>query len=517
MNDTPARYWLGRFTPGHANTAHAAAFSADLARIEEALAQGHTLATTDSPPDGILRIHADAALQGAHAPLVVMDDKLWLYRTFQAEAGLARRLLLRLNHPPLPEPACPASRLDGLLPAQRRAVHHALTHRLTLINGGPGTGKTHTLARIVAILRTLSPELRIALAAPTGKAAKRMSESFAKATGQTLNALTVHRLLGITRTPVPQHNAEHPLPYDLVIIDEASMLSLELAHHLLAALAPDTRLILIGDAAQLAAVEPGAVLHDLCRHPLLESHTVTLTDGQRYTQDSPIGRLAHSVLHGGAMAPLIAQHPELIWHYSAADTHNRLFAPWQDYILALQNHADPDTCLAAFNEYRILCAGHHGALGTVSLNRAMRLAHLRALGISATQHWYPGKPVMITENDHANRLYNGDIGLCLGTGRALQLHFPDRDPLPVERISPAQLQDAYAMTVHKSQGSEYTHIALALDHSSFAHLSRELLYTGITRARKHITLYSAALPDAAPTIRSTGLGILLDRLHHTAK
>lgn len=505
-----ADYWQNRFTPD----THDPEFAADLARIDDALAQGHTIAQTPSSADGRLRVRIADALAQHAAPLVTDAGKLWLYRTFYAEAELARRLLTRLQSAPLPAPADLAPHVAGLYPAQQNAVRHALTHAITLINGGPGTGKTHTLARLVAYLQAQTPAPRIALAAPTGKAAKRMSDSFTRATGQTLDAYTLHRLLGIGSRPEPHYHAAHPLPYDLVLVDEASMLSLELAHHLFAALAPHTRLILIGDAHQLAAVEPGAVLHDLCRHRLLQNHLVTLTAGQRFSRDSGVGQLADAVLNDdhARCAALFADHPDLHHHRPDADTHAQLFAPWHDFIQALRNHAVPETCFAAFDRYRILCAGHHGALGTRRLNQAMRLAHLRALNLTTTQTHYPGKPVMITQNDYANQLYNGDIGLYLPDGDTLRLHFPDRAPLALERLNPAHLQDAYAMTVHKSQGSEFTHIALALDPTGHKHLSRELLYTGITRARERISLYSTHIPAAPPIERSTGLDILLNRL-----
>lgn len=512
MTDALARYWQQRYTPNR----HDPDFAADLARIAEAQAAGHTLAHSASPADGTLRISLHDALGGSVAPLVLADGKLWLYRTFHAEATLARHLLARLREPLLPEPAGLASQLDGLYPAQQQAVRHALTHTFTLINGGPGTGKTHTVARLVATLQQLAPDLRIALAAPTGKAAKRMGEALGHLLPDPAQsaAQTLHRLLGIGHDNIPRHHAGRPLPYDLILLDEASMLSLELAHHLFAALTSATRLILIGDAGQLAAVEPGAVLHDLCRHPLLAAHTVTLATSRRFAETSGIGQLARAVQAGerDTLHSLFAEHPDLEWRTPGPDSHDQLFAPYQPYISALQQSAPPDTCFDAFNRYRILCAGHHGALGTERLNHAMRHAHLRALNLATSQHWYHGKPVMITANDYANHLYNGDTGLCLESGGKLQLHFPDRPPLPLERLNPAQLQDAYAMTVHKSQGSEFAHIALALDAHSRKHLSRELLYTGITRARQTLTLYSATLDAPPPIERSTGLDILLNQL-----
>lgn len=512
-----ARYWQSRFAPQSDDPD----FAADIAAIREALAQGHTLAHRQVPAiaDGRLRISLDQALNGDIAPVVSEGDQRWLYRIFRAEADLARHLIIRLGR--LAANIDPSPFLQGLRPAQQQAVLHGLTHRLTLINGGPGTGKTYTVARLVAAIRAENPDIRLALAAPTGKAAQRMSESLAAALGSSHDAQTLHRLLGIGSHGQPQYHAERRLPYDLILIDEASMLSLELARALFAAAAPESRLILLGDADQLAAVEPGAVLHDLARHPLLAPYIVTLTDSQRFAGDSGIGRLAAAVLAGDhdAADTLLGEHPDLARHASAS--HEALFAPYVPYLQALRDNASIESCFAAFAHYRILCAGRHGALGVTAINRAMRLAHLRALQRPAHSAWYHGQPLIVTRNDYANQLYNGDIGLCLQSGDDLRLHLPDREPLPLSRLNPAHLDSAYAMTIHKSQGSEFDHVALAFDPASRAFASRELLYTGITRARRRLDIYAAratlAHAVATPTRRSTGLDILLSRLAPTGK
>ena len=511
MTQALAHYWHSRF----ATTENVDDFAADIARVHDALAAGHTISHSDIPADGVLRIHLPDALEGALAPLVVHEQRLWLQRTFHAEAHLARLLLARLALAPQTSVPDLSHHTRGLHDAQAQAVEHGMRHALTLITGGPGTGKTYTVARLVNALLAHHPDLRIALAAPTGKAAQRLQESLAALLPDApLPAQTLHRLLGITRTARPHYHAARPLPLDVLIVDEASMLSLELAHALFAALAPHTRLILLGDADQLAAVDPGAVLHDLCQHPRLQAHIVRLTASQRFSDESAIGQLAAAILAGDSARAhqLLERHPDLDWQRPDADTYARLFAPYQPFIATLQQAA-PERSFAAFQHYRILCAGHHGALGVSRINQAMRQAHLRALNLPTTLDWYPGKPVLITANDYTNELYNGDIGLCLPSASGtLQLHFPERAPLPLERINPAHLADAYALTVHKAQGSEFAHIALTLDSSSREHLSRELLYTGITRARERLSLYSADLSDALPVTRSTGLGILLDYL-----
>ena len=516
-------------------------------------------------------------------PLVLHDDRLWYYRNYQNEARLATAIHARLATDGQSADAAAPAADPNLRPEQQHAVALARRSRLTLINGGPGTGKTHTLAHLIAAELHEHPARRIALAAPTGKAANRMEESLARATAHlpaaaqeavrraTGRARTLHRLLGIGTNGVPQYHAARHLPYDDIIIDEASMLPLELAAALFAATAPDTRLILLGDADQLAAVEPGAILHDLSHHPALQAHRITLHESARFTADSGIGQLAailgsgetrgarliaaletmtadfppsrrdeaqqHDTPQETPLSPLVgegwgggvanngmttkanhrAQTSAIHWQPTpSADTYRDLLAPYGDYLALLQNPAaDPQTLLAAYDQYRILCAGHHGALGTARINAALRLLHQRAHHLDTTHNHYHGLPLMILANDHRQQLYNGDTGICLDSPHGLQLHLPGREPVPLARLNPANLADAYALTIHKSQGSEYARVALALDAHSERLLSRELLYTGITRSKGALDLYAdaATLSHAAdtPTQRSTGLAWHLSR------
>mgnify|MGYP002754155400 CR=1 FL=1 len=535
------------------------------------------------------------------APLTRRGDRLWISRNYQQEARLAAMIRARLHDTVAPE----ADNLptNGLREEQQNAVRLARSHRLTLINGGPGTGKTYTIARLIRAEQEAAPKIRIALAAPTGKAAKRMEESLAAAGIKNLPAQTLHRLLGIGMDGQARYHASRQLPYDIIIIDEASMLSLELAHALIAATATDTRLILLGDADQLAAVEPGAILHDLSHHPALQNHRITLRESQRFSTDSGIGQLA-AILNGDggqhgerlleALAPYKKEQLPLFCRESdglrlqtagaktSADSHpfpcvagegrgggvktsrsdntvtatsfdagqppvtdknaghknlrsqnsgektihwyptpdanlyRALIAPYLPYLAQLQDpDANPQDLLNTYDQYRILCAGHHGALGTRRINAALRQLHQRAQGADTSLNYYHGLPLMILENDHAQRLYNGDIGICLEGDNGLQLHLPDHEPVPLARLNPATLADAYALSIHKSQGSEYPHVALALDEHAERLLSRELLYTGITRSKGALDLYAdvATLSHAAdtPTQRSTGLAWHLSR------
>jgi exodeoxyribonuclease V, alpha subunit len=457
------------------------------------------------------------------APLTRRGDRLWISRNYQQEARLAAMIRERLHAADTPAAPVPA---DGLRAEQQNAVRLARSRRLALINGGPGTGKTYTIARLIHAEQQADPKIRIALAAPTGKAAKRMEESLAAAGVQDLPAQTLHRLLGIGTDGQARYHTSRHLPHDLIIIDEASMLSLELAHALIAATAPASRLILLGDADQLAAVEPGAILHDLSHHPALQNHRITLRESQRFRADSGIGQLA-AILgdpdNPGARLLEALQTREaaspIHWYPTPdANLYRALIAPYQPYLEKLQDAAaNPQELLNTYDQYRILCAGHHGALGTRRINAALRQLHQRAQGADPSLAYYHGLPLMILENDHRQQLYNGDTGICLEDDNGLQLHLPGHEPVPLARLNPATLTDAYALSIHKSQGSEYPHVALVLDEHAERLLSRELLYTGITRSKGRLDIYASAdaLQSAAatPTRRHTGLAWHLDHPH----
>ena len=201
-----------------------------------------------------------------------------------------------------------------------------------------------------------------------------------------------------------------------------------------------------------------------------------------------------------------------------ADLYRALIAPYQPYLEKLQDAAaNPQELLNTYDQYRILCAGHHGALGTRRINAALRQLHQRAQGADPSLAYYHGLPLMILENDHRQQLYNGDTGICLEDDNGLQLHLPGHEPVPLARLNPATLTDAYALSIHKSQGSEYPHVALALDEHAERLLSRELLYTGITRSKGRLDIYASAdaLQNAAatPTRRHTGLAWHLEHPH----
>lgn len=514
------------------------AFERAFTAVLEGFAEGNTLVRLNPPPaaDGRLVIRDDQARAGANAPLVRADDCLWLERIWRKEYQLAGYLKVRLDAKhPLPE--YDEATLTGRLePEQKVAVRHALTHRFTIINGGPGSGKTYTLAHLVAAKIAARPETRIALAAPTGKAAKRMAHALHQAFAASVDvtaavferideAKTLHRLLGIGGNGEPRYHGDNPLPCDVLIVDEASMLSLELAHALFAALPEDADLILIGDADQLAAVEPGAVLHDLSHQPELASAMITLTGSRRFHGTSGIGQLAGAVggdaaaVCGSRLRDILTGSGDIRWRDEARPQwYAELYEPFAGYVAAVVERRAPEELYRLFDAYRILCAGHYGAFGVDELNRQMRSRHLRALGEPIDADFYPGQPLMVGANDYTNQLYNGDIGLCLVTAQGeRRLYFPDREPIALARLSRQKLQPAYALTIHKAQGSEFDRLALVFDPRQEKGLSRELLYTGITRARAQLDLYAPAAvltrAAATPTLRSTGLARFLGEGH----
>ena len=518
-------------------------------------------------------------------PLVLDGNLLYLRRHYHYEITVADQLRQRLCVDIAP-PANLAERLRTLFPDsanrpdwQKIACALATRSALTLITGGPGTGKTTTVVRLLGLLQSVAMEqgapLRIRLAAPTGKAAARLSAAIGAAIATLPLAETVreqipasvstlHKLLG-SRPDSRQfrHHRHHPLHADLLVVDEASMMDLEMTASLLDALRPDTRLILIGDKDQLASVEAGAVLGNLCadaeqggyrqdtidwlatqtREDIspwagagtdLAQQTVMLRHSHRFAADSGIGQLARAVNQGDQAA--LTE----LWQRSPADIERLTLRSVDDsaldslcvngyrhYLSQLQQQrpADPadidswaNAVLDAFSHFQLLCAVREGACGINSINRRVAQTLKRAGLINRAEGWYEGRPVIMTGNDYALGLMNGDIGITLnltGDNDAAQLRVAFR--LADGRISlvlPSRLDGAesvYAMTVHKSQGSEFRHTALLLPDSGAA-VSRELLYTAVTRARQHFTLAGSSSALARPTAATERAAGLAKRL-----
>jgi len=486
---------------------------------------------------------------GDWRPLVLNGTRLYLYRYWDYERRLAEGLRSRAaDDPGKMDDALLREGLRRLFPPggdktdwQKAAAFTAVTKRLCVLSGGPGTGKTYTVAKILALLLEQSGTgFRIALAAPTGKAAARLQESI-RGVARTLpcpesvrtripdEASTVHRLLGsLPGTASFRHDAAHPLAADAVVVDEASMVDLALFSRLVQALPARTRLILLGDRDQLASVEAGAVLGDICDtgrdHGYSRRHReqygeltgeelppadprekdeamgdciVGLRKSWRFGEDSGIraaslavnageGRRALDEARSGRFADLCwleLPRPEALQRF--LEEH---LGEWPG---DFREAADPESSLTLLDRFRILCALREGPYGVAAVNGLVERI-LRRRGIIRPEgRWYAGRPVMITRNDYTLRLFNGDVGMILPdreAGGELRAFFRSPDgslrSLPPSRLP--EHETVWAMTVHKSQGSEFDRVLLVLPDRDAPVLTRELLYTAVTRARKRI-------------------------------
>lgn len=449
--------------------------------------------------------------------LIVEHDLLYLDRYRELEVALCDDLSARaaLSAPVLDEAQLTAD-LDRLFPRtehqdQRDAAEQVARVGTIVLTGGPGTGKTTTVAGVLAILQAQSLSLRgrplrVALTAPTGKAAARMREAVSTTAGRlaltsdehdwltSLPSSTLHRLLGFRHENHTRfrHDRTRRLPHDVVVVDETSMASLEHVARLLEALRPDTRLILVGDADQLASVEAGAVLHDVVAG-WTDRQVVRLTHSHRF--GAGIGRLAVAVRDGDADLAL-----ELL---TAGDPTMRLVAPEQaaaeleSTLLPLarelaQAAADGDavTALARLSEHRLLCAHRDGPWGATTWNERVGGWMRDQIGYA---QWYVGRPVLVTRNDVQLGVFNGDSGAVIARGDHVAVAI---DGDPVREFATSRLPDVhtgYAMTIHRSQGSEFSEVSVLLPGSDSRVMTRELLYTAITRAIGRVTVIGS--PD----------------------
>ncbi|TAN06036.1 MAG: exodeoxyribonuclease V subunit alpha [Rhodanobacteraceae bacterium] len=559
--DAALAAWVARAFPDAApEVALAAALAAravgdghstlELTRVHEWFAQ---LEGAGRPPElpeagawqAALRAAAGACRTGdsiSPAPLTLdTQGRIYLSRYFDAERRVAATLAAHAtgddaeNRSPVPGPRSPGSELD---PEQHRAIDIALSHHFALITGSPGSGKTFSVAHMLAALvrdgsaRGKPP--RIALAAPTGKAATRLAESLrAQVTRMNLpdtittalprDASTLHRLLGISPWRAqPRHHRGVPLPFDVVVVDEASMIDLPLMARLGDALASDARLILLGDPNQLSAVEAGNVLPALVEAasaPPFDACHVTLARSHRFGADSALGRLAQAIVANDvdtALTALRGGDNDVRWIDDDTQA-MRVESACAGYAPVFAAH-EPAAALAAARDFRVLTALRHGPHGCLALNRAIEARLKRTRGLHADAEWWPGRLILVTANRDELGLYNGDTGVV----------WPDADgslrawfegAVGPRAFAPAALpphEGAFALTVHKAQGSEFGRVALVTGPDSPA-LTRELLYTGITRARIGITVYADAdilrAGIGRRTLRMTGLA---ERLREAA-
>jgi len=525
-------------------------------------------------------------------PLVFDGERLYLRRYWRDETAVAASIRARAGGMKREiDTAKVHSWLDLLFFSQRAsetpnwqklACAVALRGSVAIITGGPGTGKTYTVARLLALLFATAPDAarqRIALAAPTGKAAARLKQSIDKALGELAErvgealplrqltermgaARTLHSLLGARPdTRSFAHHAGNPLDVDVLIVDEASMVHLEMMASLLDALPEGAMLVLLGDKDQLASVEAGAVLGDLCHDAQaggytgetadyvriasgealpgeflghagpLAQQTVMLRHSRRFS--GPIGQLALAVNAGdaaGAEAVLRnGDAAQVRWIEHAHQHHvvNLALAGYQPYLELLADRPAGSThedwvrsVLGRFEAFRILCAVREGEWGVAGLNTAIE-ARLDAAGLLRRGgEWYVGRPVMVTRNDYGTGVFNGDIGLTLSDPArpgSLRVYFMEGDNVrSVLATRLRNVETAFAMTVHKSQGSEFRHTVLVLPEDRHGILTRELVYTGITRASAEFTLVSpsgSVLAEAVArrTHRASGLRTLIER------
>lgn len=585
----PLSYYFARFIAEQSgeNIDSLIAFSAAL--VSEANQQGHVCIELDqlrgkplfesevlSSSDQIAAIDVDkwcrnllenhcVGLPGETTPLILEDSRLYLYRYWFYEMQVAEAIKSRLQTLDNLDIEGLSKQLDRLYPMaadkllseQKLAVALCVVRRFAVISGGPGTGKTTTVINLLAVLLSQQADTRVALAAPTGKAAARMMDSIRNGLDSCLiddgirkliptEASTIHRLLGF-RPMGFRYSHRHLLPVDCVVIDEASMVDLTLMYRLLDALPSHARIILLGDRDQLAAVAAGNVLSDITgrgraiqystglteklgnilsepvtniqtseHSPLVADSIALLTQSYRFSGESGIGKLAALVNRGdeaGVMEMSKSSSAQVSWFSKPVD---RPGQSTLDHILAhyravVSSHEIEDA-FSAFESSRVLCAVHSGPFGDREINHRIE-AEMRHKHWISNEIDFHARPVLILSNDYELDLFNGDIGLLWPDENGLlQAYFRDTHSglrhFPINSLP--EYESAWAITVHKSQGSEFDSVVLILppDNSSGA-LSRELLYTGITRAKQKLSIHAtnATLETACRTSRQRYSGL----------
>lgn len=474
-------------------------------------------------------------------PFVLFRDRLYLQRYFRYETTFLRRIYQFLEtekvleeerlkqleeHADLIKAQFPSA--SNTAPDwQLAAAITGVLNNFTIITGGPGTGKTTTVAKILNILYGIDPALKVVLAAPTGKAAARLAESlrnFKNEKFQSLSPGTIHRLLKSKRdSPYFHHNASNPLNYDVVIVDECSMIDVALFAKLLDAIGPETRLILLGDKDQLASVEAGSFFGDLCqaqgainlfrpqriqvmnkfganltqahesaddKHPLFQ-HLVELRTSHRFSDDKGIGKFSKAIIRNDKTAILEflqenADEQVVIDQVYSKELFEQFIAGYEAFI------KEPDTlnALKKMNALRVLCAVRQGEQGLYAVNKAIeKYLHDKKL-IRANVEFYENRPIILTRNYYEHNLFNGDTGIIRPDANGILMAWFEDGQGELKAVLPGYLTDAetvFAMTIHKSQGSEFNEVLVVLPQTTeVAILTRELLYTAVTRARSKV-------------------------------
>ena len=515
--------------------------------------QGHELLDYPDTAGWQQRLRQSSVVgqEGDYAPLIMTDDgRVYLYRYWLDEQHVAKAITQRCqtiavtNPDKLQQDFVEWKSNQADIDWQKIAVLMALTRQFSVISGGPGTGKTTIVLRLLQMLHGQDASLSVALAAPTGKAAARLQQAVAEHGSSSIEAKTLHRLLGINaHNENGRYSPQQPLPVDVLIIDEASMIDISLMAKLMQALPDKARVILLGDSQQLSSVESGAVLSNLCDYgsqfsatfcqiaqemtglslPKLEGEASNLTDSivllqhsYRFDKNSEIGQLAEAVKSGDVNAVYDVFNNSELWQQQcdANSIQQQVMQAYYPYFEAVKSNESALNCLRVFDQYRVLCALKQGPQSVASVNELIE-RNLQRQGWKASQKFYHGRPIMVVKNDYQQRLFNGDTGLVLydekGVLRACFLvdnavRWVDLNRLPVH-------ETVFAMTIHKSQGSEFDKVCVLLPEEESPLLNRELLYTAITRAKKHIMLLcnDAILNKTVTTQhhRETGLAGLI--------
>ncbi len=464
-----------------------------------------------------------SALAGTPSTLRLDGDLLYLDRYWLEEQQVADDVHTMIAVKP--EKISPD--VDRLFPAgfeeQRAAAKVALSQGLTVLTGGPGTGKTTTVARLLALLAS-GTRLRIALAAPTGKAAARLQEAVQlevdkldetdRAALSGLHATTLHRLLGSRPDTSARfrHNRGNRLPHDVIVVDETSMVSLTMMARLLEAVRPDARLILVGDPDQLASVEAGAVLADLV-DGLDASKLAALKTPHRFGES--IGALASAIRDGDAdqaIEVLRAGGEHIEWIDSDAPSEHlrKVVVPHAKRLREAAILDNADEALRTLDEHRLLCAHRRGPYGVRFWNRQVERWLAAETGESIWSDWYAGRPVLVTANDYGLGLYNGDTGVTLVRDGVLRAVVAGTERLEFATSRLSDVDTMHAMTIHKSQGSQADEVTVLLPQEDSRLLMRELFYTAVTRAKKRVRVIGAESAVRAAVdrraVRASGLG-----------